>query len=183
MNAYSSHSDQLLVRLLEVSDRDAFTEIYNRYWDRLFYVAGKKIKDLYEAESMVQDLFLDLWQRRQTLEVEGELSHYLAVAMKYKIINFQARKERAARYVSQHAAEADRATEEWLSFNELKGRLDKLVTQLPQKCRLAYELREEGLTQKEIATSMGVSENTVETHIGRALKFLRSGLTHIFFFL
>lgn len=180
MQYYSSHTDLSLVRLLQQSDREAFTEIYNRYWERLFYVAGKKIKDLSEAESIVQDLFLDLWHRRETLEIESELSHYLAVAMKYRVINFQAKKERAVRYISQQPEGADTTTEEWLSFNELKGRLEKLVTQLPEKCRLAYHLREEGLSQKEIAASMGVSENTVETHIGRALRFLRSGLTHIF---
>ena len=64
-----------------------------------------------------------------------------------------------------------------LEFDELKSRLETLVSNLPEKCRLVYKLsREQGLSQKQIAREYGISEKTVEAHIGKALKALRTGL-------
>ncbi len=177
---YTQYDDLSLLKLLKSSDDKAFSELYKRYWDKLFYVGGKKLEDLHEAENMVQEIFLDLWNRRSTLNITGTLSHYLAVALKYKIINFQAR-TKANVNISDISEQQDDGALQWLEFQELKDRLGRLVTQLPEKCRLAYSLREDGFSQKEIASEMGVSENTVETHIKRALRFIRSGLTHIFF--
>src|SRR5580704_6235971 len=98
MALYDSHSDEVLVRLMGAGDREAFAEIYRRYWDRLFYWGSKRLGDLGEAENQVQDVFVDLWRRRERLEIRGELNHYLAVALKYRIINYQARKYRADHY-------------------------------------------------------------------------------------
>ena len=183
MPIYHTYTDNDLLQLLQQSDAKAFTEIYHRYWDKLFYKAGKKLNDLSGAEGLVQDIFLDLWQRRESLNIQGEISGYLAVALKYKVINVQAKQCRAEaykKYASRHLPQQDNSTEEWLSFEELRERLAALIAQLPQKCRIVYQLREEGYTQKEIAWHMNISENTVETHIGRALKSIRTGFNQFF---
>ncbi|HVZ97064.1 MAG TPA: RNA polymerase sigma-70 factor [Chitinophagaceae bacterium] len=180
---YSRYDDTQLLSLLAQNDESAFTEIYHRYWEKLFYKAGKKLGDLSEAENIVQDIFLDIWQRRSKLEVTGDLSHYLAVALKYRVINYQnryAKKATHQAHVSLQDTAADRTTEEWLAYSELNRCMAALVAGLPEKCQLAFRLREEGLSQQQIADKMGVSENTVETHIGRALKSLRKGLTLLF---
>jgi RNA polymerase sigma-70 factor (family 1) len=183
MTRYDSHSDGQLISLLQDGDKEAFTEIYNRYWDKLFYKAGKKLNDLAEAEEVVQDLFLDLWQRRKTLTVTGELKFYLAAALKYRVINLQAKHRRAKLYALQAGrdlSQMEHSTEEWLAQNELQERLSSAIAALPEKCRLAFELRDAGLSQKQIAEKMQVSENTVKTHIGRALKILRAGIGLLF---
>ncbi|MDX1956587.1 MAG: sigma-70 family RNA polymerase sigma factor [Chitinophagaceae bacterium] len=182
MTPYSQYDDQQLLALLRTSDEQAFTVIYQRYWESLFYKAGKKLNNLPEAENIVQDIFTDIWNRRMEINVTGELSHYLSLALKYRIINYQARM-RHAEYYSLHQSRleiSDRNTEEWLAYSELNRRMAALVKALPEKCQLAFRLREKGLSQKEIAETMQVSENTVETHIGRALKALRTGLTQLF---
>jgi RNA polymerase sigma-70 factor (ECF subfamily) len=61
---YAQYDDAYLLQLMADDDDRAFTEIYNRYWDRLFYVAGIKCRDTALAEEIVQDIFLDLWSRR-----------------------------------------------------------------------------------------------------------------------
>lgn len=173
------HSDEELLLLLQKGEHHAFREIYKKYWDKLLYLAGKKLGDLSEAESIVQDVFVDLWQRRETLEIKHELAGYLVVAVRYRMLNFLARQQRAETYLRDTArslSPADRSTEEWLGFEELRGWLEKIVANLPEKCRLAYRLRGEGYSQREIAQQMNVSEKTVETHISRALKILRTGL-------
>ncbi|HEX9512273.1 MAG TPA: sigma-70 family RNA polymerase sigma factor [Puia sp.] len=181
-SALHSYSDQELFSLLRQSDEGAFTELYNRYWEKLLFIAGIKLRDLAIAEELVQDIFFDLWQRRYELEISGEPSHYLAVCMKHKVINAQAKIKRALDYQAYSGKllkEADNSTEHWLSFEELKGQLASLVAGLPERCRITYQLsREAGLSQKQIARKLQVSEKAVEGNLSRALKALRSGLAH-----
>src|SRR5258708_29149835 len=91
--------DDRLVELLRSGNDAAFTEIYNLYWKKLFTVAANKLNhDLKLAEELVQDIFLDLWRRRETLEIKTSLSLYLAAAMKYKIIEASLKKKRIKEY-------------------------------------------------------------------------------------
>lgn len=178
----ANYTDQQLLGLLQTSDHQAFNEIYRRYWDKLYYLAAKKLQEFNEAESIVQDVFVDLWQRREQLRIYESLEGYLVVAVKYRIINFLARQDRLRSYRqhlrTQHSI-SDTATEEWLSFDDLQDWLLKMVSRLPEKCRLAYQLREEGFSQKEIAQQMQISEKTVETHISRALKAIRASISQL----
>ncbi|HAK28549.1 MAG TPA: RNA polymerase sigma-70 factor, partial [Sphingobacterium sp.] len=74
-------------------------------------------------------------------------------------------------------ADFDNSTEDWLQFEELRVRLDQLVSELPEKCQLVFKLsREEGLTYKQIAEHMNISVKTVETQLSRALKKIRAGI-------
>lgn len=168
-------------------DEDAFTELYNRYWERLLFIAGVKLRDLAIAEELVQDIFFDLWQRRDRFELFGELNHYLAVCMKHKVINVQAKRKRAQDYALFAASRLEQAgqdTEHWLRFEELKDQLSRLVAGLPERCRITYQLsREQGLSQKEIAHRLHVSEKAVEGNLSRALKALRAGLSHLHTFI
>lgn len=177
------YTDHELLSLLRAGNHTAFNAIYNRYWDKLYYLAVKKLQEYHEAESIVQDVFVDLWRRREQLDVYGTLDGYLVVAVKYRIINFLARQDRARNY-QQHLLNqtnaADSSTEEWMSFEDLRQWLTKTVSRLPEKCRIAYQLREEGYTQKEIAQQMRISEKTVETHISRALKTIRTSISQLF---
>ena len=183
MTPYATYTDEELAALLLHSNEGAFTEIYTRYWQRLFFIAAKKTKDPYEAEGLVQEVFLDIWRRREQLALHGLLRHYLAVALKYRFINWQAKRGRASAYVSYVSHQMpgpDNSPESWLSFEELRDRLAALVAGLPEKCRIAYQLKEEGLSQKDIAVQMNVSENTVATHLARARKSLRAALGDFF---
>lgn len=178
---YSSYPDAELLSLLATGDEQAFTELYNRYWERLLYVAGTKMRDLAIAEELVQDVFLDLWSRRETLDVRGELSAYLAVSMKYKVINIQARQKRAADYKKSLGEAADHSTEHLVSFDDLRHRLESLVQGLPEKCRITFRLsREADLSHKEIASHLHVSEKAVEANLTRAIKSIRKGLSYFF---
>lgn len=185
MAAYSTFSDEELTSLLKQGDRDAFTAIYHRYWEKLFAIAAHKIKDLSEAEDIVQHLFITIWTRREVLEITSSLNSYLAVAVKYRILKSLDKSYRNRHFNDKAADEvleiADDATQQWLEFQEVKARLEKLVDSLPAKCKLVYKLsREEGLSQKQIAAELGISENTVESHMGHALKTIKGGLKSFF---
>lgn len=184
---YQSYNDAELLPLLIQGDDKAFTEIYNRYWDKLLYIAGIKCRSVALAEEIVQDIFLDLWNRRATLQIYGELEAYLAVSVKYRVINTQARLKRALEYqqfAAGHQPLHDNSTEEWLSFHELKDRLSALIAGMPEKCRITYQLsREQGLSHKEVARHLQVTEKAVEANLSRALKLLKTSLRNFLSFL
>jgi len=187
MTAYSSYTDTELLHFLHLEDEIAFTEIYNRYWQILFNVAANKTNNLAEAEELVQDIFLDIWKRRLSIDISSNLRAYLAVALKYRVINLLARRQRRLKYeqyTGKKMSIADSSTEQWLGFDELKERIARLVANLPDKCRLVYQLsKESGYSQREIALHLNISEKTVEAHVNRAMKVLRTGIRFLFFFL
>ena len=186
MSSISSLNEKGLLLQLAKGNEVAFTEIYNQYWGKLFTIAANKLNNLAEAEELVQDIFLDIWKRKSELQVSSNLDSYLAVAVKYKIINILAKRNHQQCY-SLHIArtndDSDFSTEQWLSFEDLKDRLSKMVAKLPEKCQLVFKLsRDEGLSQKEIAAELNISEKTVESHISKAINTLRNGLQSVIIF-
>jgi len=178
---YNILNDEDLTGLLPAGDEHAFTEIYNRYWKKLFTIAANKLNDLDEAEEIVQDIFVSLWKRRHNLGVINTLSSYLAVSVKYRVIKTLDKRFNQQKYSDYNKTAislADNSTEEWLEFEELRSKLAEFVAELPEKCRMVYRLsRELGLSQKQIAEEMGIAEKTVEAHLGKALKTLRTRLS------
>jgi RNA polymerase sigma-70 factor (family 1) len=181
---YDCYTDDDLFLMLRNDDRSAFTEIYSRYWKSMFTVAANKLGDAFGAEELVQEIFTDLWARRMTLEISGSPKAYLSVAVKYKVIDARLKRSRKMLHEQQAGMKAvvgDCFTEQTVHFNELKERLSALVEELPEHCRLIYQLsREEGVPNREIAQRLNLSEKTVEYHMTKALKTLRTSLQQFF---
>lgn len=179
MGQYKDLTDIELVATLKTGDKTAFAEIYNRYWDKLFSIAGHKLDQLEDAEEVVQNIFISLWNRRETLEITSTLNSYLAVSVKYRVIKVLEKQYHQRKYTNSlgKRQSLDDSTQEWLEFTELKAQLEQLVKRLPDKCQLVYRMsRENGFSQKEIAGKLDISEKTVEAHLGKALKTIKSGL-------
>ncbi len=109
-----SEEHNLLEQLRE-GDKAAFTTLYNRYWRKLFVAATNKLKDPAIAEELAQDIFADLWIRRESLIVRGSLEAYLAVALKYKVINVMAHEQHRRRHLNTTAGDSnvDDSTRQW----------------------------------------------------------------------
>jgi len=179
-----SHTDPELLQLLQEDDDDAFTAIYLRYWDRLTAVAMNRLGSLEEAREVVQEVFCNLWRRREQLEIDHSLNTYLAAAVKYEVFKRFAVKSRHRRLRQQALDGWQEAAEDILDklhANELQSELFSLVKALPEKCRIVFQLsRDKGYTQKQIASELGIAEKTVEAHLSSALRKLRVGLSHLF---
>jgi RNA polymerase sigma-70 factor (ECF subfamily) len=173
-------TDHQLLELIQKGDRLAFTELYNRYWDKLFIVAMNRLDDEHEAEEAVQEVFLSLWQRRSTLQLTHSVNTYLSVAVKYRIINHldkQYRKKRHIDHLTINAPREEDSTSQWLSEKELRRQLEQGINNLPEKCRIVFLLsREEQKTNAEIAAELNIAEKTVEAHMTKALSTLRQTL-------
>jgi RNA polymerase sigma-70 factor (ECF subfamily) len=178
-----SYSDEHLLMLMTRNDEPAFSVLYDRYWKKLLVQALVRTGRPEEAEEVVQTVFINLWRRRQTLQVRCALSTYLAAMLKYEIIALFARQRKESmlkqRLVSLQLAE-DNGTMEWLEYEQLLEDIEKTVAALPEKCRLVFRLsREQGLSGKQIATSLDISPKTVEAHMNRALKALNASLRQL----
>lgn len=180
MYDYVEMADDDLINLLKADDHHAFTVIYNRYWDKLFAIGYRRINNQSDAEEIVQDVFFTLWKRRKVLDLRHGLSTYLAAAVKYQVINRLAKEEVRRKHLDRAAETTcirESSTEIWLSEKEAMLKLEQCILQLPEKCRLVFELsRKEGKSTKQIAEQLRISEKTAEAHITKALSSIRNSL-------
>ncbi|WP_017257654.1 RNA polymerase sigma-70 factor [Pedobacter arcticus] len=183
MPIYSSLPDPVLLDLLKEDDEKAFQEIYTRYWKILLTKAGQKLSNTEEAEDILTDLFVSLWKRREKLPSIVCLKSYLHLALKYQVIKIWARRHQDAQYQNFKTAQPQQVIQDSISLKELNLDLKNAILNLPEKCRVVFELsREDGMSQKQIASILGISQKTVEAHISKALKTLKSSLRHHFIF-
>lgn len=177
---YQHHTDKELVAKLRQGEEAALSEIYERYWDRLFTVAANRLGNAQEAEECVQDVLYKLWRLKDTLYVENDdLSAYLAVGMRNQVFNRRLKRHRerlrAAGYEVNDAKQP--SPEQLLIAQELQERIDQTINDLPSQCRIVFELsKKEGKTIKQMADQLGISENTVKYHLKKANRDIRGNL-------
>lgn len=168
--------DNELLQLVKQSDADAMALIYERYWRKLYAVAYYHCNSSIDAEDVVQEVLISLWNRRAELNVQS-LYSYLATATKYAIFHAMAKRQKQT--ALHEKAAADNPAEESLAyFHLLQQQLRQAIDQLPGQCKLIFTYsREEGMTNREIAEKLGISQKMVEKQITKALKTLRSRFT------
>jgi RNA polymerase sigma-70 factor (ECF subfamily) len=177
--------DYELVLLLNESNQKALTEIYNRYWMKLLSVAVNTLKNEYEAEECVQDVFISLWKCREGLELRYQLNTYLWTAIKHQVSKVLAKRYRermrAANLHLELREAVSPSAEKALLEKELLAAIDATIDRLPEKCKMVYRMsKEEGKSHREIAAEMGISSKTVEGHLTRAYKEINDKLTAVF---
>jgi len=165
---------------MRTGDSDAFAALYRKYWRRLFDAAYRRIMLREECEEIIQEIFTDLWTKREALLISVSLEAYLFGALRYSIYNFiRSRKIREAylEHLLQTPGEQSNYIEDRLHYEELALALENSIQNLPEKLRKVYQLsRKEYLTYKEIAEQENIPVDTVEKQMGRALKILRENL-------
>ncbi|RCH56116.1 RNA polymerase sigma-70 factor [Mucilaginibacter hurinus] len=185
MRNHAEISDIELLELLRGGDdKHAFNEIYARYWEKMYGAAYKRLRSTEVAEEIVQDLFTDIWLRRDSLHITTSLPVYLFSAVRYRVINYihhELVKNNYQQTILHSTRDFDNSTEELVLLSDLNKRIKTQVNLLPEKCRAIFELsRDEHKSNKEIARSLGISEKTVENHITKALRRLRTSLGSFF---
>lgn len=180
MKPYNLYTDEQLIQLLSGGDRKAFEYIFKKYWPLLFDAAYKRVNSKEVAEEIIQELFTYLWCKRGNIQLTQSFSTYIYVALKYRIFNHirtELNKKKYAQWVTESQPRFINAVEENILFNELNSNIEREINNLPERCKQVFQLsRKENLTFKEIALKLDISINTVEKHIGKALKILRTNL-------
>ena len=157
------------------SDPQAFKQVYTRHWKQVYAVCYSHLKEVDTAQEMVQDIFLSLWERRQTLIITTSLEHYLVRAAKMKVLEHFRNQTIRSNYVPD-VPESSEATEREIEYNSLHENLERLLGQQPDQSRQVFSLRQQGMSNREIASKLGFSEKAVEYHVTRVLRFLRERL-------
>jgi len=170
-------SDDELTQLLRGGDELAFTEIYNRYWDKLYYISHKLLKDTDSAEEIVQDVFLILWKKRETLTIKS-LINYLAAMTRYAVyrhISKDKNSKKQENIIGLLSAEAVSETD--VDNKILLEIITELSNKRPEKCRLVFQynkLQDQSLA--DVAEQLNISQKTAEGHLTKALRVIRTNL-------
>ncbi|WP_161964113.1 RNA polymerase sigma-70 factor [Chitinophaga flava] len=163
---------------LQARDRAVFARVYEHFYPVLFATARKYLGEREQAEEVVQDVFLRLWEKDFTLEHAAALKSYLFRAVINQCINHLQRN----RMLEGHHAEIQHLQEEsylctFIEEQELRERIHHAVERLPEQCRRIFKLsRYGGLKNNEIAQQLELSVKTVENQMTIALRQLKAAL-------
>jgi RNA polymerase sigma-70 factor, ECF subfamily len=183
--AASSDLERAWVARSRAGDAKAFESIFRLYYQHLCEFAERLLRSPDAARDSVQDVFVRIWEQRQSCRGCDNLRAYLYTAVRnraLKIIRHRGIVQRGhARMSGERASPGTGSTpatpEEHTRLVELSAAVDRAIQQLPERSREAYLLhRQHGMSYAEIAEVMGVSVRTVENHIARALRGLREAL-------
>lgn len=186
MNSYLSYQDEELLYLLSQNDKEAFTELYNRYWHKLFGIAYNRLQEVAPAEDIVHDVFTSIWVNRGQVKIE-QLENYLATATKFAVLAKIRKKTSERTYLDSlnSTPVIDPAIERSLHYKKILELVKQEVETLPEKCKLIFKYsREQGKPVKQIAEELNLSPKTVENQLGKAIKQLRlatKSFLHSFF--
>ena len=180
MEGYNSYSDDDLLSRLRNADEIAFTEIYNRYWEKLLAIGFFHLRSKQAAEDIVHEVMMSLWTRKKELAIQS-LSSYLATAVKFSVFKSILRDKRRRELQQGHAVPGSlNETMEKLDALFLQGYLSQTIEQLPEKAKLVFTYsRERELTISQIAKKMNLSPKAVEYHMTKALRSIRDAVKKI----
>jgi RNA polymerase sigma-70 factor (family 1) len=175
---YKAISDIQLVRLLKEGNHVAFTEIYNRYWAKLYLYSRKLLNgDHDQATDISQEVLVYLWEKRQHLEINTSVSGYLYVFVRRKVLRILSTNQIRDKYLihfKDFTLTTSHPPDEYLIEKETQQKIDKIVAALPKKMKEIFELsRNEYLSRKLIAERLGISEENVKKQISNGLNVLR----------
>ncbi len=171
-------SEKQTIQQLLSGEIATYEEVYKTYFKALYVYAYTMLKDELQAEEIVQNLFLKLWDRKDRVQIETSLKAYLYKAVYHDSLNYLKHVKVKATY-EHHATqvmknERSEAASQRVMYNNLEDRLRAALNELPEQCRTVFQLsRYEELKYREIANRLQISEKTVENHMGKALKLLR----------
>ena len=176
---YENLAEAELLQLVAADDGAAYEVLYNRYWQPLFLFAYKRLKNKDESKDAVQDVFINLWKRRSTLQLTASLRTYLFTAVRYELLKkiAQSRVTSGTEAMAGMPLPVEAATIDILNEKELQHALSVAVNHLPAKMKEIYLLsRQQHKTIAEIAQELSLSEQTVKNQLSKALLRLRTHL-------
>lgn len=177
MHIYSRYNDRELTVLLRDGDQFAYTEIYDRYKRLLYLFAFKRLGRREDVKDIIHEIFMSLWQNREQLNLTYSLTTYLHSAVRNKIVDVIAHQQVSARYVetfNAYRASGQSTTDYLVRQKELTALIEKEIEALPVKMRQVFEMsRNHNYSRKQIADELGLSEETVKSHMHHAIKILK----------
>lgn len=159
-------------------NENAFRQLFEEYWEALFDYAHKITKDHSLAQDIVQNLFIHLWEKHESLPPVTAVYPYLQSALKNRLLNALRDENLYQSHVDRFKAttvDNDHSTVEQLQLKETEQLLLQSINQLPSKMKDVFYLnRIEQLSVAEIAIRQGTSQQTIRNQLNVAVQKIRS---------
>jgi len=172
-------SDNQIFEAIKRDDNGAYEIVFREYYRPMTAYAFRFLGNIADSESIVQDVFLRLWQKRKEIMITSSLQNYLFRSVKNHCINqieHEKIKSGYQKLVIRNDADRSEYSEFFLEFG-LMNKIEAAIASLPEKRQEIFRLaREDGLKYREIADRLNISIKTVETQMTLALKQLRESL-------
>ena len=185
MKPYQSLSDHELISLLSIGDKGAFAQIFTRYHSVLFSHAYNKLRAHDDANDIIQDVFIKLWNHQDRIGSVDNLPGYLFTLTRNAVFSHLAHKKVVTSFAESYHLFANGFTEKTdhlIREKQFAEIINKEIAALPPRMREVFELsRKQKLPNKDIAVLLNISESTVADQIKKALRILRSRLGEALF--
>ncbi|GHE29819.1 RNA polymerase sigma factor [Sphingobacterium griseoflavum] len=174
--------DMIFWQRITQGDYQAFNAIYDRYWNILLAIALKKVGDKELAMDIVQDLFIDIWQKRHSIQVQTSLRSYLTSALYFKVFMHFRRQGVQQKHIDQYhlLLETQECGEHFTSaryeesYETLLHAIQQSVHDMPQRMKEVFQLKYyRSLNNQEIAENLGLSTQTVKNQLSKGLQQIR----------
>lgn len=170
-----------LTQDLQRGNRQLFNQLFSDYYVNLCRFAYTYINDDDISEEIVQEVFISLWEQRESLNINTSIRSFLYTSVKNRSLNYIRNSKTRIHHENEFAKEQDSKVSHIVDFcerEELNYLIEQAVAELPEQCRAIFEMsRYQNLTYNEIAQRLDVSPKTVENQMGIALKKLRGKLS------
>lgn len=180
MTSSPEYNDGLLVLLINEGHENAFEFVFREYYSPLCNYLSHFIRREDVIEQTVQDVFINIWDKRKEFSPKGSIKSYLFRAVKNSALNYlkhESVKQKSNQDLKLYYYSEEENIEKQFEQEELLKLIDEGISLLPEKCREVFLLvKFSGLTYKETASILNISNKTVENQMGKALKSLRDFL-------
>ena len=178
-----------LITSLKQGDQKQWEIIYKKHWEHVFDSAYKRVGSEDIAQDITQDIFISLWEKRDTLEIRESLAAYLQGSVKYRVINYFKANLTKEKYTKDLLSLMGNTSTlhptNQLAIKEIHKELDQAIAELPERMRLIFSMsRKQEKSNNEISTELNLSIQTVKNQLTAALKIIRKRLAYltVFFF-
>ena len=169
--------DSVLLRQMQLGNEDAFNQLFRNYWEKVYADAYRRLKDHDEAQDVVQEIFTNIWQNRQSQTIQ-HLPAYLHTAVRNRVINAMTKKKPVHAFfglldeIPEHTpADAN------LLWKEVVQAYEALLASLPPQRQAIFRMRyQEGLSTKDIADQLGIKRKTIQNQLGKAIDLFKISL-------
>ena len=167
-------ADDILIDEIRDGSERHFKLLFDYYWSRLYTIANRTLDRSEDAEDVVQEIFIDIWKRSESLKVDN-VGGYLYTCVRFGIAkklkkNISRKTEEIFENIRDHSDMAHS-----LELQDLVQFVEGKIDQFPSRCKEIFKLsRFEQLSNKEIAKKLNITTSTVENQINKALKLLKA---------
>ncbi|WP_114749797.1 RNA polymerase sigma factor [Pleomorphovibrio marinus] len=163
--------------MLKEGDEKAFSQLYDQFYSPMFCFAKKYLHDEDMVRDVLQDVFIKIWQKRETLDPDLSFQNFLFTLLKNQLLNTIRKRDREILRLAkafENSGELINFTDFYYRKNHFLEVFEKGINEMPEKKKLIFKMHNiQGFSSQEIAGSLGLSVNTVKSQITKANIFLK----------